>query len=150
MIPLELTPLYSADSYPNKFWDAPRNTTAWSVFMYELVRAGNAITDLLLQTTRPMLPDAHIGGSHMCPVSILHTLLVSLLATFDAYAFFTDMYTNPSAYLNGTGPLDVTGCIYSCVMQPDESGTDSLSCTMVEGEGLRDGYLWCVLFCLDS
>lgn len=64
MIPLELTPLYSANSYLNKYWYDTRNTTAWNVFMYELVRGGNAITDLFLQTTLPVLSTAHIGGSY--------------------------------------------------------------------------------------
>lgn len=115
--------------------------------MYELVRSGNAITDLLLQTTIPRLPEAHIGESRLHRVSRIYLFasFTSMPATFDTYALFTDMYNNPGRYLNGTGPANVTGCILSCVMQLDESGTDSLTCTNVEGEGLRDGYLWCVL-----
>lgn len=130
MIPLNLTPLYSPNSYPSKYWAAPRNTTEWSVFMHELVRAGNAITDLMLQALLPSLDGAHI-------------------ASFDAFALFADMYTNPSAYLNGTittgnttvPVYNVTGSIDACVLQLNESVTDPGTCTVVEGPA-RDGYLW--------
>lgn len=65
-----------------------------------------------------------------------------MLASFDTYGLFMDMYNNPGAYLNGTGPANVTGSVVSCVVQPGESGADVSTCTVVEGEGLRDGYLW--------
>ncbi|KAI6135858.1 carbohydrate esterase family 16 protein [Pisolithus thermaeus] len=130
MIPLNLTPLYSPDSYPSVYWTAPRNRTEWSVFMHELVRAGNAITDLLLQVAAPSFDGAHI-------------------ASFDAFALFADMYTNPSAYLNGTTTVgnttvpvyNVTGSIDACVLKLNESTADPGTCTVVEGPA-RDGYLW--------
>ena len=61
MVPLEMTPLYSANSYPNKYWTAQRNTTEWSVFMRELTTSGNAIARLELQLLAPTLHGAHIG-----------------------------------------------------------------------------------------
>lgn len=61
MLPLNLTPLYSRDSYPNIFWDLERNTTEWNIFMTELVRAGNEIAALMLAALPPSLPEAHIG-----------------------------------------------------------------------------------------
>ena len=61
MVPLEMTPLYSANSYPNKYWTAQRNTTEWSVFMKELTTAGNAIARLQLQLLAPTLHGAHVG-----------------------------------------------------------------------------------------
>ena len=61
MIPLETTILYSADSYPNRYWTAERNTTEWNVFMKELTTAGNAIARLQLQLLAPTLHGAHIG-----------------------------------------------------------------------------------------
>ncbi|KAL4063415.1 carbohydrate esterase family 16 protein [Scleroderma yunnanense] len=132
MIPLNLTPLYASVSYPNHFWSTVRNTTEWSVFMNELVRAGNAITDLMLQIVAPRLEGAHI-------------------ATFDAYALFSDMYANPGAYLNGTaanpaesGPpvYNVTGCTKACVLQLNESVLDPGTCTIVKDEVQKDAYLW--------
>ena len=61
MIPLETTILYSADSYPNRYWTAQRNTTEWNVFMKELTTAGNAIARLQLQALAPTLHGAHVG-----------------------------------------------------------------------------------------
>ena len=61
MIPLETVPLYSADSYPNRYWTAQRNTTEWSVFMKELTTSGNAIARLQLQALAPTLHGAHVG-----------------------------------------------------------------------------------------
>ena len=62
MIPLETTPLYSANSYPSRYWTAQRNTTEWSIFMRELTTSGNAIAKLMLQALAPTLPGAHIGN----------------------------------------------------------------------------------------
>ena len=61
MIPLETVPLYSADSWPNRYWPALRNTTEWNVFMKELVLTGNRLTELMLHALAPTLHDAHIG-----------------------------------------------------------------------------------------
>jgi hypothetical protein len=61
MIPLETVPIYSANSYPNRFWTLPRNTTEWSLFMREMVLSGNQLTKLLLQDLAPKLPGAHVG-----------------------------------------------------------------------------------------
>ena len=62
MIPLQHVPLYSANSYPSRYWTAQRNTTEWSLFMTELVNSGNAISKLLLSTLPSALPKAHIGS----------------------------------------------------------------------------------------
>ena len=160
MIPLNLTPLYSPTSYPNRFWSAVRNTTEWSVFMYELVRAGNAITDFMFQMAAPRLQGAHIGelfdppspassfwfSFHICSCS-------TRSASFDTYALFSDMFANPGAYLNGTaanpagnGPpvYNVTGCIKSCVLQLNESPSGPDTCTIVQDEVQQDAYLWWV------
>ena len=63
MVPLETTPLYSADSYPNGYWYAARDTTEWSLFMRELTTSGNALAKLMLQALVPTLPGAHVGQS---------------------------------------------------------------------------------------
>ncbi|KAF8132832.1 carbohydrate esterase family 16 protein [Boletus edulis] len=122
IIPLDLTILYSSDSYPNRYWTAQRNTTEWSVFMRELVRAGNQITLLELEALAPTLPGAHI-------------------ASFDSYGFFTDVYNHPGNYLNGTAPLNVTGCIDSCVYALNESTSDPGDCTVAEGSA-QDSFMW--------
>ena len=67
MLPLQDTVMYSADSYPNGYWTAQRNTTEWSVFMRELTTSGNAIAKLMLQALAPKLRGAHIGEFTMHP-----------------------------------------------------------------------------------
>ncbi|KAG6872551.1 hypothetical protein C0995_008895 [Termitomyces sp. Mi166 len=120
MIPLETTPLYAPDSYPNRYWTVERNTTQWSNFMTELTLSGNALTKLLLTALAPTLPGSHIGY-------------------FDSHALFTDMYTNPAKYLNGTAPLNVTGAISSCVFELNGS---TGVCTTVTDPKAQDSYLW--------
>ena len=61
MVPLDTTILYSANSYPNRYWTAQRNTTEWNIFMKELTTAGNAIAHLQLQALAPTLHGAHVG-----------------------------------------------------------------------------------------
>ena len=39
MIPLQHTILYSANSYPNRYWTEDRNTTAWAVFMTKDIKS---------------------------------------------------------------------------------------------------------------
>ena len=67
MIPLETTILYSANSYPNRYWTAQRNTTEWSIFMRELTTSGNTIAKLMLEALAPTLHGAHIGKSLPAP-----------------------------------------------------------------------------------
>ncbi|KAJ6551728.1 carbohydrate esterase family 16 protein [Mycena capillaripes] len=119
MIPLELTILYSANSYPNRFWAVERNTTDWSVLMREMVLAGNKLSQLMLQALAPSLPGSHI-------------------AIFDSHSLIQDMFDHPALYLNGTAPLNVTGCWDSCIAP---FGGGALVCTVQHGTD-RDSYLW--------
>ena len=73
MIPLETTPLYAADSYPNRYWTAQRNTTEWNVFIKELTTSGNAIAELMLRALAPQLHSAHIGKYTHCTEGWLAT-----------------------------------------------------------------------------
>ncbi|CAL1699732.1 unnamed protein product [Somion occarium] len=118
MIPLQLTILYRADGYLTRFWTAPHNQTEWSVYMTELVASGNELARLMLQSLSRELPGAHIG-------------------LFDSYSFFMDIHDYPQNYLNGTAPLNVTGCINSCIVNEDGSST----CTIIQGTD-RDSFLW--------
>ncbi|EJD06124.1 GDSL lipase/acylhydrolase [Fomitiporia mediterranea MF3/22] len=122
MIPLEKTVLYSKDSYINHYWTYQRNTTEWSLFMTELTTAGNALAKLMLQDYASSLHGAHIG-------------------LFDSHALFSDMISNPSQYLNGTAPPNVTIPIKSCAFQLNEDVNDTGNCTIVNGTD-RDSYLW--------
>ena len=53
--------MYSRDAYLTKYWPFPHNTTESSVFMNELVTAGNALTRLRLEALVTSLPEAHVG-----------------------------------------------------------------------------------------
>ncbi|KAJ6540781.1 GDSL lipase/acylhydrolase [Mycena sp. CBHHK59/15] len=121
MIPLELTILYSANSYPNRYWAFERNTTEWSILMTEMVLSGNKLTQLMLQALVPTLSGAHI-------------------ALFDSHSLFQDMFDHPALYLNGTAPLNVTGAWDACVAPLGSNGTP-LVCTVANGTD-RDSFLW--------
>ncbi|KAF8066945.1 GDSL lipase/esterase [Lyophyllum atratum] len=122
MIPLEATPLYASQTYPNFYWSAQRNTTEWNIFIRELVLSANALTKLMLQDLAPKLPDAHVG-------------------LFDTHGLFTDMFENPAKYLNGTAPLNVTHPTKSCVFELNGSPSTAV-CTTVKGDANKDSYLW--------
>jgi len=122
MLPLQDTILYSADSYPNRYWTAERNSTEWNVFMTELTNSGNGLSSLMLQALAPTLEGAHLG-------------------LFDSYGLISDIRSHPQNYLNGTAPLNVTGCINSCVYQLNESTAGPADCTVAEGTA-RDSFLW--------
>ncbi|KAI0683582.1 GDSL lipase/esterase [Cytidiella melzeri] len=122
MLPLNEVSLYSANSYPNRYWTEQRNTTEWNVFMREIVSTGNALSKALLQLLAPTLKGAHIGY-------------------FDSHALFSDMIANPKNYLNGTAPLNVTGSVDACVFQLNESTADPGTCTIARGTD-ADSFLW--------
>ncbi|KAH9922175.1 uncharacterized protein B0H18DRAFT_1018378 [Fomitopsis serialis] len=109
MLPLQDTILYSADSYPNRYWTAERNSTEWNVMMTEITNTGNAL-------------GAHLGY-------------------FNSFGLVADIRANPQNYLNGTAPLNVTGCINSCVYQLNENTAGPVTCDVAEGTA-RDSFLW--------
>lgn len=120
MIPLEKTPLYSKNSWPNRYWHLERNTTEWNVFMRELTLSGNELTSLMLQAIVPTLHGAHIG-------------------IFDTHSLFADMSSNPAKYLNGTAALNVDDAVNKCVYELN--GGPTTNCTTIQGTD-RDSYLW--------
>ena len=61
MLPLQKIPMYQANAYPNRYWTAARNTTAWNLEMAELTNAGNTMARLMLKDLTPTLPGAHVG-----------------------------------------------------------------------------------------
>lgn len=125
VIPLQNLPLFSANSYTNKYWTAQRNTTEWHVFMTELVLSANELTKLKLEA--------------LVPTFLRH----GKIALFDSYGLFDDMYKNPAQYLNGTAPLNVTGAVNSCVYTLNQNTSTPGVCTLVNGTA-ADSYLWYV------
>lgn len=119
MIPLYLTPMYSATGYPTKFWNPPRNQTEWAIFMAEMVRAGNELQALRTKYIAPSLfPGARIG-------------------IFDSYGLFNDMYKNPAKYLIGPD-YNVVDAANACEYYPKN---DSWAC-FTQPKGRWDSYLW--------
>jgi hypothetical protein len=54
------------------------------------------------------------------------------IVNFDVTSLITDIHSNPSKYLNGTAPLNVTGVVHKC----DPQGAN---CTMADSP---DSYMW--------
>lgn len=71
-------------------------------------------------------------------------IVLTMCATglFDSHSLFADMFARPHLYLNGTAPLNVTGAVHSCVLQPDKSTSDPV-CTDAVGTD-QDSFLWYV------
>ncbi|VDC02533.1 unnamed protein product [Peniophora sp. CBMAI 1063] len=123
IIPLERLPIYSVDSYPNRYWTAERNTTEWHLFIHELAVAGNTISRLMWESLPAKLPHAHIGY-------------------FDSHALFTDILDDPRKFLNGTlASPNITGAINACVFQLNESTSGPADCTVAQGSD-RDSFMW--------
>ncbi|KZO96203.1 carbohydrate esterase family 16 protein [Calocera viscosa TUFC12733] len=91
MIPLNLAPVYAVAPDPlDHYWPIAHNRTDYNIQLQELVMSGNALWDLQVPAALTTLPGASA-------------------AVFNSYGLFTDIYNNPSAFLNGTAPLNVTG-----------------------------------------
>ena len=122
IVPLELVPMYTRDAYYNRYWTYARNSTAWSISIAGLAKAGNALASLQLQDLAPQLPGAHVG-------------------LFDSHALFTELYKNPAKYFNGTDPVNVKRAISACVF-PEGGASGTEQCTTVAKGPARDSYLW--------
>ncbi|KZV91411.1 carbohydrate esterase family 16 protein [Exidia glandulosa HHB12029] len=122
MIPLQLTPLYSAGGHLNRYWNLQRNATEWSIMITELTTAGNALSTLMLKDLAHELPEARI-------------------ALFDSHGLFLDMYKHPQLYLNGSAPLNVTGAIIECVYELNGGPVGGVCPPPVLGPA-QDSSLW--------
>jgi hypothetical protein len=118
--PLNLAPQYGLPGKgglaTTQYWpDKPSNITEISYKMLEYVSLVNAVfkyeTPYLTEVVK-QFPGAHIAVmdinglvSTICPPFPKHH------GTDNLFPKLTDIYNNPSAYLNGTAPLDVTGYV---------------------------------------
>lgn len=119
MTPMWLLPMYSPNGYDTKYWNQPHNQTEWSIFIAELVRAGNELQALRTKYIAPSrFPGARFG-------------------IFDSHRLFKDMYENPQDYLVGP-TYNVTGVIQACRYP---YGNSTLVCE-TEPPAVRDSYLW--------
>ncbi|KAL9111995.1 MAG: hypothetical protein Q9227_003615 [Pyrenula ochraceoflavens] len=118
--PLQLAPLYANESLngvgPNHYWpDKPDNLTQIAYEMYQEVTSTNTIEKLQAQYS--VLSNRWPGAN---------------IALYDVYSLIYDIYNDPSAYLNGTAPLSVSGFDKSCSI-------NGSVCTTAPSP---DSYLW--------
>ncbi|CAE6424838.1 unnamed protein product [Rhizoctonia solani] len=119
MTPMWLLPIYAPNGYDTKYWNSPHNQTEWSIFIAELVRAGNELQALRTKYIAPgRFPGARFG-------------------MFDSHRLFKDMYYNPQDYLVGP-TYNVSGVIQACRYP---YGNNTLVCE-TEPPAVRDSYLW--------
>ncbi|GAQ08557.1 hypothetical protein ALT_5878 [Aspergillus lentulus] len=119
--PLDLTPLYAlpqnGGSLSAQYWTDKAaydsNITRSSEKMRQYVTMVNAVYD------------------HQTPydVVVANRYPHSRFAVYDVHALMTDIWANPSHYLNGTAPYNVSSSVYRC----------GSSCA---SNAVRDSYLW--------
>jgi len=119
--PLYLAPLYANDSSggvgPNQYWaDKPANHTAIEEQMKEYVTTINDVWKYQIPY-ESLVANRYPGAN---------------FAYFDVYSLMLDIYTNPTAYLNGTAPANVTGYEHHCNL----NGTNCVLTTS------PDSFLW--------
>ncbi|KAK5091215.1 hypothetical protein LTR05_001396 [Lithohypha guttulata] len=122
--PLQLAPLYANDTLngtgSNQYWNPkPENHTAIAEKMHEYTTSVN--TMFRYQAPYEMLiagryPDAHF-------------------AVFDVWQLLSDIYDNPTSYLNGSHPANVTGYEKHC----NVNGT---ACTLMYDGTSSDSFMW--------
>ena len=69
-----------------------------------------------------MIP-AVFGGVRSAP--LLRLVWKGFLESL--YVLFTDTYDDPGNYLNGTVPLDITGCVNMCMYKLNESTSNAIN-----------------------
>ena len=121
LAPLQLLPQYATPENgglpATKFWsDKVSNITEISYRMYESVTTVNEI--FKYRTPFEVENEERWNGVKV--------------ANFDVNSLITDIWNNPTTYLNGTAPVNVTGVINECDVQGS-------NCVKHESP---DSYLW--------
>jgi hypothetical protein len=132
-----LTPLVATPENggvgPNHYWpDKPSNITAISFKMMQMVVTTNAIFDY--RTPFELLIAQRFPGARfalMDMYGLVGAQLLKHLQMADEWQIL-DIWNNPTQYLNGTAPANVTGFISHCNM-------DSSVCTQLPSP---DSFLW--------
>ncbi|KAH8817365.1 hypothetical protein F5884DRAFT_874362 [Xylogone sp. PMI_703] len=118
--PLQLSPEYGIlDGVgPNQYWqNKPSNITAVGYKMWEY-------TSLVNEIFRLQIPyEVHVSKRFKD----------AGFALFDVNSLMTDIFNNPSQYLNGTSPLDVTNPYHQCNITTG---------TCVNATASFDSYYW--------
>lgn len=122
--PLQLAPLYANDTLMgvgnNQYWNPkPTNHTAIAAKMHEYTTSVNDI--FKYQSPYEALVAGRYPGAS--------------LAVFNVWQLFSDIYDNPTAYLNGSQPANVTGFEHQCT--PDQK-----SCYLMYNGTSSDSFMW--------
>ena len=122
--PLQLAPLYANDTLngvgDNQYWpQKPSNKTDIADKMHEYTTSVNNIYKY--QTPYEALVAKRYPGANF--------------ALFDVWQLISDIYDNPSQYLNGTQPLSVQGFEHHCSI-------DQTVCNLEYGGTSDDSFLW--------
>lgn len=114
--------------------------------MKELVTSGNALSRLMVGNLSRELPNATIGQPTHIMKMISHSMATAT-GYFESYDLFNAIHDLPYQFLNGTAPLNVTGCVAACVFQPHQPVLDGVSmpdqaeCTVAQRTN-RDSFMW--------
>lgn len=122
--PLYLAALYANDTVhgvgPNQYWPAkPTNHTAIADVMHEYVTTVNNVYKY--QIPFEVLVAKRYPGAEF--------------ALFDVWSLLSNIYDNPSEYLNGSAPLNVTGFDHHC-------NTTGQACVLEYGGLSPDSFMW--------
>lgn len=122
--PLHLAPLYANESIggtgDNQYWSPkPDNHTAIAETMHEYTTSTNTIFQY--QSPFELLIAGRYPGAN--------------LAVFNVFQLLSDIFDNPTAYLNGTQPANVTGYEHHC-------STSGTNCTLMYNGTSSDSFMW--------
>ncbi|KAJ9647254.1 hypothetical protein H2199_002241 [Coniosporium tulheliwenetii] len=122
--PLQLAPLYANDTLngtgPGQYWpNKPENHTQIAETMHEYTTSTNTI--FRYQTPFEAIIARRYPGANF--------------ANFDVWQLMSDIYHNPTEYLNGTQPANVSGWENHC--QIDRTG-----CVLEYNGTSSDSFLW--------
>ncbi|KIW91152.1 uncharacterized protein Z519_08047 [Cladophialophora bantiana CBS 173.52] len=127
-VPLNLAPLYANDSShgvgPNQYW--ANKTANHTEIAYTVQQFTTTVNNIFkYQTPYELLVAKRYAGAHF--------------ALFDTHALITDIYNNPSKYLNGTGVIKGGECVWG---YENHCSVDQKTCVKRQNGTNSDGYLW--------
>lgn len=122
--PLQLAPLYANETLngvgDNQYWNPkPSNHTAIAETMHEYTTTTNNV--FKYQSPYEMLVAGRYPGAN--------------LAVFNVWQLLSDIYDNPTLYLNGSQPANVTGYEHHCPV-------NQTTCYLEYNGTSSDSFMW--------
>ncbi len=126
--PLHLAPLYANDTLhgvgANQYWpNKPANHTQIAEMMHEYTTTVNSV--FRYQTAFEVLVAKRYPGAHF--------------AVFDTYSLISDVYDDPTAYLNGTGVMAGSESVWG---YDNHCNVNQTVCVKQANGTNPDGFLW--------